>query len=359
MTIRQILEKLAVEKNNPCVSISLKTHRTHPDNVQDAIVLKKLLKEAEERVINEFGKRPAAAVLEKLAEIESDIDINYNLDSLHIFVSSDTKEIVKSALPMNDGNVQISDSFAIRPLIKASNRSEEYFTLLLSQSGVHLYRTLNDGILGEVRNDDFPFSENSHYNTASDKASDSKLHDDLVREFLNKVDKALVKVHNETGMNCVVISTEDNYSRLMQVADKPGIYLGYAAISYNNTAHHHIAKQTWEIVSELKHQQRAQAISDMKEAVAQGKVLTDLQEIYQAAIDGRAEQLLIHQSFVQPVIMTSDRTFDRITDVTIPHAIDDITSNIAWDVISKKGKVIFTLQDELKDLGDIVLKVRY
>ena len=57
MTLRQKLEVLATEKNTPCVTISLNTHRTHPDNAQDVILLKNLLKEAEERLVNEFGKR--------------------------------------------------------------------------------------------------------------------------------------------------------------------------------------------------------------------------------------------------------------------------------------------------------------
>lgn len=64
MTIKEKLEKLATEKNAPCVTISLNTHRTHPDNLQDVIELKNFLKEAEARVIDEYGKRPAAEVLE-------------------------------------------------------------------------------------------------------------------------------------------------------------------------------------------------------------------------------------------------------------------------------------------------------
>ena len=181
----------------------------------------------------------------------------------------------------------------------------------------------------------------------------------MVREFLNKVDKALVKVHNETDLNCVVICTEDNYSRLQQVADKPSVYLGYKAIDYNNTATHQIVKQSWNTIEGLQQQRRKNAIEEMKEAVAQGKVLTDLQEIYQASIDGRGELLIVHQDFSQAVLMKDERTFDIIDDATTPNAIDDITSNIAWEVISKKGKVFFTTQDEIKDLGKIVLKTRY
>jgi hypothetical protein len=359
MTIKEKLEKLGSETNTPCVSISLNTHRTHPDNAQDAIELKNLLKEAEERVINEYGKRPAASVLEKISIIEKEININYNLDSLHIYLSNDTQEIIRSTWPTTEAGVHVSDRFAVRPLIKSFNRSEEYYILLLSQSGAHMYETLNDGIIGEIQSEDFPFPETRHYNTHSDKGSDSKHVDDLVREFLNKVDKAVVKIHNITGLHCVVICTEDNYSRLNQVADKPSVYYGYANIDYNNTATHHIAKQAWEIVKELQFKRRTEAISEMREAVAQGKVLTDLQEIFQASIDGRGDLLIVHQDFSQAVSMLNERTFELASDTTQPDVIDDISSTISWEVLSKKGRVMFTSQEEINDLGNIALKTRY
>lgn len=359
MALKEQLQKLAIEKNSPCVTISMSTHRTHPDNVQDEILLKNLLKEAEERVVNEFGKRTVANLLEKIETVSSEIDVNYNLDSLHIFLSNDTQEIVKSSWAISHSEVHISDSFAIRPLVKSYSRSESYLVMLLSQSGVHLYEAINDDIHREIRNEDFPFPQNSHFNTNKEKGSDSKYLDDLVREFFNKVDKALVKVHNETELKCVVITTEDNYSRLQQVADKPTVYLGYANIDYNNVATHQIAKQSWELVKEQQKQHRTETISEMQEAVAQGKVLTDLQEIYQASIDGRGELLIVNEDFSQAVVMKDERTFDLVDDFTIPNAIDDITSTISWEVISKKGRVVFTSQDQLKDLGKIVLKTRY
>lgn len=359
MTIKQQLQVLATEKNTPCVTISLNTHRTYPDNAQDAILLKNLLKDAENRIINEFGKRTVSSLLEKLAGIESEIDVNYNLDSLHIFLSNDTKEIIKSAWSTRDNIVHISDAFDVRSLIKSSNRSEEYLILLLSQSGVNLYSAVNDGIISEIRNDDFPFAENNHYNTHSDKGSDPKHLDDLVREFLNKVDKAVVKMNNETGLNCVVICTENNYSLLMQVADMPSIYSGYANVNYNNTTTHHIAKQGWEIVNNLQNKRRLDAINEIKESVGQGAVLTDLQEIYQASIDGRGDLLLVNQDFAQAVKMITERTFDLDVAETNSAIIEDITSSIAWNVLSKNGRVFYTSPDEIKEFGEIVLKTRY
>lgn len=359
MTMKNKLEKLATERSTPCVTITLNTHRTYPENAQDIVMLKNLLKEAENRVIAEFGKKEVAPLLKRIESVSSEIDNNYNLDSLHIFLSNDTQEIIKSALPANENKVHISDSFALRPIIKEHVRSEEYLVALLSQGGVQVFKAINDSITEEIKNDDFPFEEMLRPITGGENTSDSKHLDNVVREYLNRVDKAIVKVHNQTDMSCIVVCTEDNYSRLMQIADKPSIYVGHALIDYNNSKVEQIAKQASHIFLEMQKQRRTVAINEMQEAVGHGKVISDLQEIYAAAIDGKGDLLIIHQDFSQPVMMTGERTFDLITDTTQPNAIDDITSNIAWEVLSKKGRVVFTAQDEIKTLGKIVLKTRY
>lgn len=359
MALKEKLTRLVEDKSTPNVSILLNTHRTHPDNLKDEIKLKNFLSEAESRVTNEFGKRPVAPLLEKLSNVQESIDPNHNLESLHIFLSNDVQEIIRSTSPISNEGVHISDSFAVRSLIKAYGRRENYLLMLLSQSGVHLYEAMNDTIIEEVMNVDFPFGENLHYSTFADKRSDPKHVDNLVREFLNKVDKALVKVHQETNLACVVICNEDIYSRLQQVADKPEIYLGYAAVDYNNTSEHHIVKQAWELIQPVLRQRKLDAVSEVQEAVPQGAVLTDLQEIYQASIDGRGDLLLINQDFSQPVMMKDERTFNLINDVTKPNAIDDISSSIVWEVIEKGGRVVFLPEGVSSELGAIALKTRY
>lgn len=143
------------------------------------------------------------------------------------------------------------------------------------------------------------------------------------------------------------------------MADKPAAYYGYVKIDYNNRAPHQIVQQAWELMKSLQQQRKIEVIAEVKEAVAQGKVQTDLQAIYQSAIDGRGDLLIVHQDFVQPVMMKDERTFDYIDNPSTPGAIDDITSDIAWQVLEKKGKIVFITQDEIKGLGKIVLKTRY
>jgi len=355
---REELEKLATEKSSPCITISINTHRTHPENLEDIIQLKNLLNEAEERILKEFGNPPGYSVIEKIGDIEKEIDVNYNLESLHIFLSDSTKEIVKSIWPTKNC-VHIADHFTVKPLIKDINRMEEYLILVLSQSGVQLFHAINDNIAGEIKNADFPFAKNPHILTDHDKLSDGKKVDNMVREFFNTIDKAVVRVYNKTGMNAIVICTDNNWSRLMQIADIPSIYHGHVRINYNDTSNHKIVADAWPLVNALQKQNRAETVREMMEAVGQGKVITDLSEIFRAVKEGRGDLLIVHDDFHQAVRMTGEHTFDLVNDDILPGVIDDITSDIAWEVIAKKGRAIFTDQQDIRLLGDIVLKVRY
>lgn len=356
---KDILATLAAEINQPCVTISMITHRTHPENVQDAIVLKNLCTEAEHRVLETYPKRSVAPLLEKLAALPKEIDPNYNLSSLHVFLSNDTREVVRSTWPTEHNVVFVDDTFAIRPLIKEVNRTESYVVMVLSLGGVHLYQAENDAILHEIRDDIFPIKANTHYYTMPDKLSDNRLVENAIREYFNEVDKGVGKHFLQSKQKCVVICTEDNYNRLLQLADRPSIYYGFAHIDYNQTSIPHLAEQAWAVVKEQQRMQRAEAIGEMKAAVSQGKVLTDLQEIFRAAKDGRGDLLIVHNNFSQAVRMIDDYSFQLVDDPAIPGVVDDITSLIGWEVMLKHGRTIFTSQDEIADLGPIALKVRY
>jgi hypothetical protein len=359
MALKDKITELATHNNYPSVTISLNTHRTHPDSERDAIALKNLFSEATDRLNSEFEKREIQPIMDQLRKLESEIDVNYNLDSLHIFVSKDTGEVIKSPWKTQEDIVHITDSFAIKPLIKAYNRSEEYMIALISQSGVRLFEAINDAVIKEIKNEDFPTSEKPPISADPEVRNDPKKVDDTLREYLNRMDKALVKIYNETGLKTICICTETNYVRLMEVADRQDAYQGYTAINYNNSEPHQLAAQAWEIVREHQKKGIKDSIDEVNEAVGQGTVITDLQEIFRAAKEGRGELLIAHESYSQAALVHDDLSIELVEDGTGTEFVDDITSTIAWEVISKGGRAIFTNNDDIKNLGEISLKTRY
>ncbi len=140
-----------------------------------------MCKEAEERLLAQFTKRQITPLLEKLEKMADEIDVSQNLDSLHIFLSNQSKEIIRSTWPARANSVKINDSFFVRPLIRAYDRSEEHLILLLSQSGTRLFEALNNGIVEEIKNENYPFPENPHIITSRNELSNCKRADNMVR----------------------------------------------------------------------------------------------------------------------------------------------------------------------------------
>lgn len=361
MKFKDTLKQLATERNHPCVTISLNTHRTHPDNLKDEIELKNLIKEAMDRVAEEYGERESAEVLSKLETLKDKVDINHLQDSLHIFISKDTEKIIKSIWSIKNNAAYVDDQFAIRPLIMEFNRLSDYLILKLTQGSTHLYKAHNEEVLEEVNNHIFPFGEKGHFERHNIQRSDAEFMDTMIREHFRDIDKALVDFIRDENedLKVVVITDADNYSKLQQVATLPEIYVGHSAIDHHNKAPHQLAQQAWEIIKEELKKHRLEAIEDIKEAVGQAKVITDLSEIFQASTEGRGELLMVHKDFQQPVKMIDQHTFEIGDNPKEQGYIDDITSEIAWKVIENGGNVLFINNEELKDLGDIVLKTRY
>lgn len=361
MIIREKLKRLIAENYAPCVTISLPTHRTFDKIPQDEILLKNLLSVAEKQLLKRFNKRDIMPMLERLASIQSKIDMRHNLESLHIFLSNNIEEYIRSPWSINAECVQVSEGFNVRHLIKQYNRATEYLVLLVSKGGSNLYLAVNDNLEKEIRNEDFPIAETRHYVTNKTESSNAKLVDDLAKEYLNKVDKALQKVALTTNLPCVVIAEKDNYNKLMQVADRSATYVGFDRVNYNDVREYTLVKQAWSVMLSILRDGRMKAIEEIKSAMGSDKVLTDLPEIYRASQEGRGELLVVHQDFSQAMRMNTDERPITVGDEPGGfEVVYDVTGDIAWNVLSKKGRVVFASDEEMGTLGQIMaLKIRY
>jgi ppGpp synthetase/RelA/SpoT-type nucleotidyltranferase len=349
------LNRLAIERSNPYVTISMNTHRTHPDNTVDAIGLKNLLSEARNRISHEFSKHNLNNLLEKMNNLDHEIDHNHNLDSLHIFLSNTSKEIIRLALPTQTNTVHISNSFAIKPLIKVMNQTEEYYILLLSQSGVRLLYAINDSISEEIMNDDFPIAPKTHFLTNNEELVDGKQFDNMRNEYINKVDKAVFKEYNRKGLDCIVICTEDNYNRLIQVADDPSIYYGYSNMNYNDTSDQNIATHTWIMIKKLNHKFIEDAINEMQEAAGKGIASTNLSEINREVKKGRRALIDTQNDYHQKDFNKLKIDIEKKKPV-LEKKLNTMSSDLR-SILSKNGFKA-TMNYRVKSLYSIFNKIR-
>ena len=122
---------------------------------------------------------------------------------------------------------------------------------------------------------------------------------------------------------------------------------------------HSVAKDAWLVVHAAQQKERIELIKEIQVAIGHHKILTDLWAIFQAAKEGRGDLLIVQEDFKQAVKMTGESSFDLVNNNSLPRTIDDITCEIAREVISKKGRKNFTDLEEFKVFGNYSLKVRY
>jgi hypothetical protein len=136
------------------------------------------------------------------------------------------------------------------------------------------------------------------------------------------------------------------------------VYVGHAAINYNQMETHDLGKQARQVVREVQQEQLTRDLEKAKELVSTGRILTDPREIYNASIEGRGDVLFVEKGYVPVVEILEDRTIDISTTENAPTQ-DDFIGKLAWKVYSKKGRVYFMDSVQAKELGSLFLQARY
>ena len=353
---RGLFKIIKNQTNYPNVSILLTTHKTAPDNNQDAKILKKLLKEAERRLFAEFNKREIRKLIEKLNKTVRSIDIRHNLDGLAIFVNNNFEKVVRLPFPVKE-RVIIDEYFATRDLIRAINRGVNYYTLSVSAGFVRLFEVHRDKF-SEITEGGFPFANPFPRGTNMEESTSWKEY--RLKEFFNMVDKSIVQIQNQHPMNMVIAGVEKNialYRELSAMTDR--IMLTIEG-NYDNTSPHDLAAIIWPEVKNKMAVKRRQVIKKLDVAIGRKKLVTGIEEVWKLSRQNRGELLVVEEDFQQAAQISSNgNSLTLINDRGIPGSTDDLVDEIAEKVVSTGGSVVFTENGSLEKYNRIAMILKY
>ncbi len=353
------LKELKDITSESCVTIILNTHRTSPDNKKDSLTLKNLIKEAEERLFADENKRDAKQLVERLKDLESQIDHSHNLESLIIFVNEDVAEYTRLPIAV-ENRVVVDHSFATRDLVRALHLEANYYVLVLSQQKVRLIEAFNDKIVSEIGNP-FPIENTQFYSTNKAELSNASKQTNLVAEFFNRVDKEVNKVRKENPLPVLICTEESNYHEYLKIADqKQSIFDTYLNKNRVDEKAHAIVTEAWAIVKDYTVEKNNARKQELKTAVSQNKFLSDTNEIWKAIKQGRIQTLFIEQGKFQPAIWENDQiqyVSDGLRDKK--EVVDDIYDELIELNMNYGGDVVFLPKGELSDFNGFGAITRY
>lgn len=342
-----------------CITIILNTHRTTPDNQKDKIVLKNLVTEAENRLLESADKRVAANLIERIKELETSIDHTLNLESLILFVNEDVSEFIRLPMKVED-RVIIDKTFAIRDLMRSMHINSRYYVLVLGQDEARLIEAYDDKVIKEVGKP-FPFKNQQLFGLTRQETGNSTMLKDRMSEYYNQVDKKVNEVRKSSGLPVLISTDEQNFYEYLKMADhKDTIYqtfLGGNRLEEKDAA---IVKDAWEIIKGYVTERNNKRKSELETAVGTGKYLSDMNDIWRAIKEGRVQTVFVEQGLFKPALLKNDEIEEVSEDKRgDENYIDDILDELLELNMSFGGENVFLPKGELEKFNGYGAITRY
>jgi hypothetical protein len=349
-------------RSNPCLTITLPTHRTAPDNQQDPIRLRNLLTQATNRLLADYSRRELEPLLARLDHLAQEIDFRYTLDGLALFASIDFGRSFATPFPLPE-RVVVDETFATRDLVYALNRAIRYWVLVLSEQPTRLYEGTRE-ILVEVNNKDFPLTHEGPGGATrlpgGPGVSRSAHRDEYARQFYRSVDGALGRILAQDPQPVILVGVDRNLAFFQEVTAHGSHIAGAVAGSHDKTSAHELGKLVWPLVQAHKAQTRNQALERLGTAVGGQRSASTLGEVWRMAHEGRGDQLLVEEDYHTPArVDESGLHLTLVDDPTPPDVIDDAVDDVIETVLAKGGEVVFVDNGALTKHGRIALILRY
>jgi len=358
---RHDLHELQDIHTYPCLTITLPTHRTRPDNKQDPIRVKNLVTEGTNRLLGEFSKRDVAPLLDRLNELVSAIDYEYTLDGLMLAVNRDIAREYVLPFTLSE-RVVVDDTFFTRDLVHALNRARRYWVLSLSEQPTRLYSATRE-MLEEVATGGFPMR---HTGPGGETAlpggpgvNTSAYRDDRHRQFFREVDKGFRAFMAEDPLPLAVAGVDRYLAFFREIAPDHEIIATLPG-NYDHLSAHDLGQRIWPSVREGFAARRREVLQHLEEAVGLHRAASTLGEVWHLAGLGRGKVLVVEEGYHLPARLNEFGQLNlNVDDPTAPDVMDDAVDEVITTVLGKGGEVVFVEDGALALHDRIALILRY
>jgi hypothetical protein len=361
---RSDIQQLQAVREFPAVTIYAPTHRSYPDNQQDPVRVRNLVKEAKERLAREADKTVASALGDSLDEVVETIDFEHTLDGLGIFVGGDVA--VVHLIPFRtEAQVVVDETFATRHLVYALNRSPRYRVLSLSEKPTRLYEGVHTH-LDEVIDHRFPFVNLGPEGTGPVKGTPqgrSSVRDERHRAFFREISRRVGELHASEPLPLVLVGIERYQAFFREVAANTphgDAIVGTVAGSHDKTPPHELGQKVWPVVLDWIESSKAERLEQLEQAVGAGKTASGVEQVWRAAKESRGAVLLVEKDYTQPAQVSDDgMSITASSGAGGAAQLDDAVDEIVEAVYSTGGEVAFVEPGSLEKHRKIALILRY
>lgn len=380
LTIESLAE-LASLCQPPCLSLYQPTHRRHPENQQDPIRFRKLVKELEASLRQHDLAVDFRLLLEPFDALAHDDDFwNHTLDGLAVLGGPGFFRVFRLQRPVAELAIA-ADSFHTKPLRCFLQSVDRYQVLGLSLQEIQLFegnrnaideidpapgvpRTITEALGDELTE---PLSTVTSHGGVG--AGSMPMHhgqggkkdevDNDAERFFRAVDRAVLEHHSQpSGLPLILAALPEHHHLFRQVSHNPFLMAEGLAINPDAPSVDELQERAWQVV-EPQNQARLATLAD-EFAVAKSKGLgsDDLAEAAQAAVTGRVATLLIEADRQIAGWLNGATGRVEVADLSHPQ-VDDLLDDLGELVGKMGGQVLVVPAEQMPGRTGLAATYRY
>jgi len=339
----------------PCLSLYQRTHRHHPDNEQDPIRFRNLVKALEESLLQQFPKDVVRPLLERFQTLADDRDFwNHTLDGLVVLGAKNIFRVYRLQRPVAELAV-VADSFHTKPLVRILQSADRYQVLGLDRQGIKLFEGNRDALdeiepaegvprtIAEALGEELT---EPHHTVATYGGVGSPMHhghggkesevDIDAERFFRAVDRGIMEHHSQpSGLPLILAALPEHHHLFHEVSHNP--FLVEESIDIHPDALSSVdelRRRAWQVIEPHYLSRLAALVEEFGSARSRDLGHDEPAHVARAVVAGRVATLLIE------------------ADRQVPGRIDPATGEIESEDLEHPE-----VDDVLDDLGALARKM--
>jgi hypothetical protein len=346
----------------PCLSLYQPTHRHHPDNQQDPIRFKNLVKALEQSLRQNYPTREVRPLLQPFNDLASDRDFwNHTQDGLAVLCAPDLLRIYKLQRPVPE-LAMVADSFHIKPLLRIVQSGDRYQILGFTRGAIRLFEGNRDALdeidlapgvprtITDALGDQLTDPHQTVRSVAGVGGSSVAMHHghggksdevavDLER-FFRAVDAAILEQHSRpSGLPLLIAALPEYHGVFRKISRNPFLMSDGLKIDPDSVSIDDLRALAWTVIGPRYQDRLTRLVEEFEQSKPRGLVGDHLGQIAFDAVSGRVDTLLVEADREIPGHLDSLNGRIEFADISHPQA-DDLIDDLAELVLNKGGQVV-------------------
>ncbi len=379
---KELIEELLAVDQAPCLSIYMPTHRKHPENLQDIILFKNLIRQMKESMLQKYSESEVKKYIEPFETLAGDNNLwNQAFDGLAVFSATGLFKVVGVHKSFEELAI-VADSFHTKPLRQYLQSLDNFHVLSLTLRDIRLFEgnrhSLTEVILTagtpktitEALGDELTDKHSTvasyggsggeslpmHHGQGGRKEEAEK---DAERFFRIVANTIYEQYSKPSGWPLILAALTEHQSLFQKVNKNPLLLTNGIAINPSSVSPDKLASLAWEIMEIEYNLKLDNLVARFEQARANGKGSDDYKEVALAAVEGRVETLIVEADRIIPVRITNLVTGNtQKKDLTNPK-VDDLLDDLGELVIKMGGQVMVLPADKMPSETGLAAIFRY